>query len=350
MIASLRLQNFRSYSDSSFEFEPAVNIIVGPNTSGKTTIIEALLTLATGRSFKGHDRELLKTNAPWGRLDIQGINHTRTFKLVQDERDLSKEYIVDGTSYKRLPGSKTLPVVLFEPNDLQLLHGSPEARREFIDTILSQTSPTHAQALRHYRRVFAQRNALLKQLKKPSNEQLFVWNLRLSELGGVVAASRQALIARFSDALPALYSAVAITETKLSAAYISKIPLETYETSLLKMLEKTVDLDIARGFTGNGPHRDDMVFTINDRLAHETASRGEIRTLVLVLKMLEAQCVEEARLEKPMLLLDDVFSELDGRRRQALVQFLRPYQAFITTTDADVVLEHFLGKANVIAL
>ena len=350
MIVSLRLQNFRSYADSSFEFEPGVNIIVGPNASGKTTIIEAITTMLGGKSFKARDYELVRSDAPWARLDVQTENHVRTLKLTDPETTLAKEYTIDGNAYKRLPSARTLPFVLFEPNDLALLHGSPEQRRAFIDDILLQIHPTYSTVLRHYKRVLAQRNALLKQRTTPTNEQLFVWNLRLSELGGVIAATRIELLRRFMTTISELYSSIASVKTDITLTYQSKIQTETYETSLLRALESSIDLDTARGFTGSGPHRDDVVFTINSRPANETASRGEIRTLVLTLKMLEAQFIEETRTERPTLLLDDVFSELDGARRQALVSFLSGYQAFITTTDADVVLEHFLGRANVIAL
>lgn len=351
MIVSLRLQKFRSYTDSSFEFEPAVNIIVGPNASGKTTIIEAIVTLLGGKSFKAHDYELVQSDAPWSRLDIQTENHSRTYKLIYDESGLlTKEYEIDNNTYKRLPAAKTLPIVLFEPNDLQLLHGSPEQRRDFIDTILLQIDPSYSAALRHYKRVLAQRNALLKQQRTPSSDQFFVWNLRLSELGGVIATTRYELLKRFNELVSGLYSSIAAADTEVSLEYATKFTIQTYETSLLHALEKSFEKDLQRGFTGSGPHRDDIAFTINNRPANETASRGEIRTLVLVLKMLEAQFIEETRGQRPTLLLDDVFSELDGRRRQALVSFLASYQAFITTTDADVVLEHFLGKAHVIAL
>ena len=351
MLTSLRLQNVRSYDDTSFEFEPAVNIVVGPNASGKTTVLESIIMLYSGNSFKAKDYELVRTDAPWMRIDGQIAAHVRTIKCVyQSDDSLVKTYELDGTVYKRLPAAKLLPVVLFEPNDLQLLHGSPEGRRIFLDTILSTIDSGYAAALRHYKRVLAQRNSLLKQQRGSMHDQLFVWNLRLSELGGCLAAARQRLIAQFSEAISDHYSAIAGVPTEVGVFYKSSLSLRGYETDLLQKLEKNTELDMLRGFTGVGPHRDDMVFMINGRFAHETASRGEIRTLVLVLKMLEAQFIEQALAKKPLLLLDDVFSELDGRRRQALVAFLHGYQAFITTTDADVVLEHFLGKAHVIAL
>src|SRR5690606_20721429 len=133
---------------------------------------------------------------------------------------------------------------------------------------------------------------------------------------------------------------IAGSKHTIELGYHTSLPLEHYESQLLKALENGLREDIARGFTRYGPHREDMTVHINGQPAGEAASRGEIRTLLLALKMLEAGFVEEARDQRPILLFDDVFSELDGKRRHALVSFLGPYQTFITTTDADVVIEH----------
>ncbi|HSH55912.1 MAG TPA: hypothetical protein VK983_03740, partial [Candidatus Limnocylindrales bacterium] len=147
-----------------------------------------------------------------------------------------------------------------------------------------------------------------------------------------------------------LYSSLAHKQSQVELQYESKLPLEAYESALLRSLETSFALDVARGFTGAGPHREDIRVLINGRLAQTSASRGETRTAVLMLKVMELQQLERVRGTKPLLLLDDVFSELDGARRQALTGYLQDYQTFITTTDADVVVEHFMSTSNIIAL
>jgi len=229
-----------------------------------------------------------------------------------------------------------VPVVLFEPNHLQLLHGAPVARRDYLDDILEQTNPGYISFRRNYRRVLAQRNALLKRSNVPSAQELFPWNLRLSELGATIARARTLLCEQLNDKLADTYAKVSSTDTKVMITYNTKFPVDGYETHLLHKLESHVHEDAVRGFTAYGPHREDFVVTFNDRAANETASRGETRTAILALKIIELQLLESLRGQTPLLLLDDVFSELDAARRSALTGFLQRYQTFLTTTDADV--------------
>jgi len=345
-----RLQHFRSYSDGSFEFDPGVNIIVGPNASGKTSLIEAVIVGLQGSSFKARDTELLQHGADWARVDLGFEGSLRVCKWQYQQDKLTKTFDIDNNPYKRLSHQKTEPVVLFEPNHLLLLHGSPELRRSFLDDLISQLKPDFASIRRHYKRVLTQRNALLKQHHQPSTDQLFVWSLRLSELGGRIVAERVNILEQFNEVMSELYSTIAGNETSVTLQYNSLLPTSNYETKLLHKLEQNIARDHMVGFTTFGPHREDIEILLNNQPASQTASRGEVRTLLLALKMLEAQFIEEARGKKPILLFDDVFSELDGKRRQALVGFLKPYQSIITTTDADVVVGHFSERANILAL
>ena len=349
MITSLRLQHFRSYDDVSFEFDPGVTIIVGPNASGKTNLLESVLVVALGSSYRTKDAELVQFEAPWARLDAQTPTHTRTVKM-QALDGFKKSFEIDNTKLTRLTQQRTIPVVLFEPNHLMLLSGSPDLRRSFLDELIEQTTPGFASIRKHYRRVLTQRNSLLK--KNPPNlkEQLFVWNLRLSELGGQIARERAKLIEHFNTHVSGLYDSLAARDNRIELQYLSKFNPETYETSLLRKLEEHVELEVLRGFTAYGPHRDDLLALIDGHPMQEAASRGETRTLVLALKILELQLLEQARGEKPMLLLDDVFSELDAKRRQALTQFVQQYQTFITTTDADIVADYFATSHKIIDL
>lgn len=349
MIQDLRLQHFRSYTDESFEFSPAVNIIVGPNASGKTNLLEAVLVLARGGSYRAKDTDLVEFGAPWARLDALVDDTPRVVKLITEPLP-RKTYEIDGKVYSRLTAHNTLPVVLFEPNHLTLLTGSPELRRSFMDDLLEQTVPGYATLRRTYKRTLAQRNSLLKKGQLIAQQQVFAWDIRLSEQAGKMVRARAALIEELDNRVGALYQTLSHGTTEVRLRYGCSLPLDEYESRLVKNLESRLELDVLRGYTSLGPHRDDMVVEFDEHPASETASRGESRTLVLALKILELELIEQAREQTPILLLDDVFSELDGARRRALTSYLENYQTFITTTDADVVIKHFTEMARIIPL
>lgn len=348
MIHSLRLQHFRSYIDDSFEFVPGVNIVVGPNASGKTNLLEALLVIARGNSYRAHDAELVQIYQPWARLDASVDDTQRTVKLV-NEPVAEKTYEIDDRIFKRLSLERSLPVVLFEPNHLTLLTGSPEKRREYLDDLIAQTTVGYASTVRAYRRTLAQRNRLLKS-GRATNELLFPWDVRLSELGGQLVRARTELTRGLNQKIGSLYRELSQGGVSVMMEYRSAANPDQYESYMLRQLEARHSDDIIRGFTSFGPHREDIAVLFDDRLAGEVASRGETRTFVLGLKILELQLLAERRDTTPLLLLDDVFSELDGARRKALTTHLQPYQTFITTTDADVVVHHFADHSNVILI
>jgi len=351
MVESLRLQRFRSYRDDSFEFDTGVNIIVGPNASGKTNLLEALQVVCAGGSFRAKDSELVAFGAPWARLDTNGAAGVRTVKLlVQENGSIKKEFVIGDQKLVRLSLQKSLPIVLFEPNHLLLLHGSPDRRRDYLDDLLEQTVIGYGKTRRDYRRALAQRNALLKR-GPMARGQLFAWDIRLSEIGAHVARERHALVEKITSQIGSLYEDLAHSKAaKVSVTYVTDYDIDQYSSALLRALERCQDTDIERGYTTIGPHREDLEVTFNGRHASEVASRGETRTALLAFKVMELQFVEEARGARPLLLLDDVFSELDGARRKALTEVIHGYQAFITTTDADVVVQHFMNNCRIIPL
>lgn len=349
MITDLRLQNFRSYKDGSFELSQGVNIVVGPNASGKTNLLEAVLVLARGQSYRVKDAELVKFTKPWARIDADlSTGGKRTVKIVTEPA--AKTYEIEGKSFKRLSLQHSLPVVLFEPNHLQLLGGSPERRRDYLDDLIEQTTGGYGNIRRQYRRALAQRNSLLKQSHPSSQGQVFPWDVRLSQLAGQIIRARAALTQEINKEITKLYKEISGTKTRVTVNYQNRWPVESYESQMLKKLETSFADDRLRGFTSVGPHREDLEVLFDGRAAQQTASRGEARTAVLALKIIELKIIEAARAQTPLLLLDDVFSELDGRRRHSLTDYLAPYQTFITTTDADLVVKNFTKACNVIAL
>lgn len=344
MISSIRLQNFRSYRDGSFEFDPGVNIIVGPNASGKTNLLEAVLVSAQGKSYRGREVELLRFNAPWLRLEAVYGGTSRVYKLLPTDGQIDRVYEIAGQKYKRLSLERSLPFVLFEPNHLQLLSRGPEQRRQYFDDVLERTKPGFKRLSASYRRALAQRNALLKQKPESANKQLFAWDVRLGELGAQIVEARLELIEQFNKSLSRIYSKISGRRSKVELSYDTSLPLANYSSALLSRLETNIRSDFARGFTGYGPHREDIVITLNGKPAAGIASRGELRSILLAFKIIELELVEAARGAKPIFLLDDVFSELDSARRRHLIDYLKNYQSLITTTDADSVIEYFTNQ------
>jgi DNA replication and repair protein RecF len=349
MLTDIRLQHFRSYDNAAFEFGENVNIIIGPNGSGKTNLLEAILLIARGSSYRAKDASLVKFDEDWARLDGHtSIGSTRVVKLTPNESP-AKTYELDGKTYKQMRLDNTLPVVLFEPDHLRLLSGGPDRRREYLDDLLEQTISGFGTIRRQYARSIAQRNRLLK-TNSPSPSLMFPWDIRISQLGGQIALLRSKLVEKINEQARDLYGELTGAKTNISFIYDISFDSESYETKLLKRLEETIERDQLRGFTGSGPHREDLVVNYNSALAQVTASRGESRSIILVLKVIELELLRETRGVLPILLLDDVFSELDGKRRHKLTDRMSQYQTFITTTDADVVLKYSAKSTNTVAL
>ncbi len=344
MIHDIRLQHFRSYSDKGFTFNKGVNVIVGKNGSGKTNLLEAILFLASGSSFRSDDKNLVQFDHRWARLDGNFSGGSRTSKLeMTGEEKASKNFIIDGKQAKRLTRQSSIPAVLFEPDHLQLLSREPKIRRQFFDDLLSKLHPEYKATLTDYRRALAQRNALLKFVSPNKPDQLFVWNVRMSELGSKIAVIRQQLLEDINETISGIYENIAKKSSKAEVHYVTKLDKQNYASSLLRRLEDTVGLDKERGFTSSGPHRDDYNFLLNDKQASLSASRGEVRSLLLALKIIEFHKVGEVFGQAPILLLDDVFSELDKTRQSKLVEYLSNTQVIITSTHADFPV---FGKSN----
>ncbi len=350
VISSLRLQNFRSYIDFAVELSPGVNIVVGPNASGKTNLLESVLLISGLKPYRANIIDTINNNCDWARIDSVYSGSSRILKIKKISDKSEKIYELNSKTKKRLNFEDKLPVVLFEPEHMRLLTGSPDLRRVFIDNILSETDKHYDKLLAEYKRALLQRNRLLKQSPESIKHQIFVWNIRLCKIAGDIVTKRIKLIDDLNVKISDIYSQIADSKTNIELIYKTNINIYNYETSLLNKLEQNIQLDTLRGFTTYGPHRDDLGVFIRQQPADVTASRGETRTLVLSLKILEKQLIEQFRSIKPIVLLDDVFSELDGARRKSLTGYLKDYQTIITTTDADVISKNFAQNTNLIGL
>lgn len=350
-LRDITIRNFRSYTETSFEFENGVNIIVGPNAVGKTNLLEAVHTVCFGKGIRTSDVKMIRHEEPWFRLEASIGNQARVVTLEKDQQTGrgKKKIIINDKQIPRMTYDYVVPVVLFQPDDLRFTNSSPERRREYLDKLLIQTVPTYKTDLLAYERALRQRNSALKN-GVSSTSQLFAWNLQLANKGTKIISERIKIIEKINEKISSIYSSVAGSKQDLFVDYRSSLLLNNYSERLLSTLEKNTNFDIERGSTSVGPHRDDLIVSLNKNTMKDTASRGENRTLILALKIIELDILEEIHNKKPILLLDDVFSELDGLRRKMLSQHLKDRQSLLTTTDADVIMENLYKDCKIIAV
>ncbi len=351
--SSLLLRQFRSYRKSDFEFSPGVNIIVGPNGSGKTNLLEALYILSHGSSYRVNDKDLLQYGRQQFKLEGRYLDTQRLLSYNLAVTPV-KQFIINKVNKQRLTAETRVPLVLFEPNELRLLNSSPTRRRDYLDSLSSRLWLTAGRIRRKYERALQQRNDLIKNAFEgglgSQEDLLFVWDVKLSEYAADLVRVRLKLIDSLNANLSNMYSNLADKSSQVEVVYKSEIDINDYQADLIKQLNQRRKLDFRRGFTSVGPHRDDFFVLLNDVDVAVSASRGEIRTLVLAIKLIELQLLSNLNKQRPILLMDDVFSELDVSRRHALALTAKDYQTIITTTDADHITEHFPNQYKIIRL
>lgn len=334
-LSEISLHQFRSHHEATFQLDPSVTFICGPNGAGKTNILEAIYILFAGKSFRDGDEDLIEFDRDWWRVEglVDEVRRDVRYQLAQQR---SKQLHIDEVSKGRFTYRHQLPVVLFEPDDLMMIHGSPSARRRYIDECVLSVSPTYRQTVAKYERSLLQRNNLLKNKSlSPAarKDSLFVWDVSLSELGAEIIKQRMAMIEKLNDHLGTIYSHIADKPQTLELRYESKSHLPPSSSTLLQELHHALSHDVMRGMTTVGPHRDDIDFLLNGASAKRTASRGEVRSIVLAVKKTYADLLETATGKMPIVLLDDVFSELDEIRQQKLLGLMTGNQTIITDTD-----------------
>jgi DNA replication and repair protein RecF len=337
-IREIRVRGMRSYELFVAKLDTNITLILGNNGTGKTTLLEALYYMAQGTSFRGRDRDMITHSST--RTDILQVdeNGERRASLQEMANDkVKKTFLIEGKITLRLLTKHRQPVVLFEPDELRLLSSSPERRRKFFDGVLTRLYPHYAVVLARYQRVLLQRNELLKQREYIDNEawenQLFVWDIKLAELATTITSMRREFLVMSNSHLSRLYSDLAGGEHHITTNYVSSIGADQYRQSLLNHLSAQHVSDSHRGYTSSGPHRDDISVQLDGHAAGETASRGEMRTIMLAFKLLEVELQQEIYGNPPLILMDDVFSELDVSREHQLMRALSGYQTVITATD-----------------
>jgi DNA replication and repair protein RecF len=343
-LLSLQAQNFRNFEKLDLTFEKAVNAFIGKNAQGKTNILEAISLLAFGKSFRTNSEKSLKRiGNDFFRIEAIAENSAEQKNLSSQKRELKIEIAATMTAKnfklnnKQITASElvgNLPIVSFAPEDLNLLLLSPGLRRRYLDILLSQTSRKYLQALSAYSKALKNRNALLDRIREnlAKTDELDFWDQELAKNGTLIAKSRTEFLNFAAKPLTENFEKIANESKKLEMHIANfrgeEISQEKYFENLIKMREK----DLRFGSTNYGIHRADLVFELDKKFLSENGSRGEIRSSVLALKFVELEFIENVLGEKPVLLLDDVFSELDASRQKSLMQLITNHQTFITTT------------------
>ena len=341
VIKSLKLKNYRNYDLLDLTFDPKTNILYGDNAQGKTNILEALYLTGTTKSHRGtKDRDLIKFGEEESHLEVIVNKHNIDFQIDMHLKKNSPK----GIAVNKVPIRRAselfgmIHFVFFSPEDLNIIKEGPSGRRRFIDLELSQLDKLYLNNLSNYNRIINQRNSLLKELYKQENlvETLDIWDLQLVKYGNKVIESREKFIKQVNKIISDIHFKLTGGNEKISLTYEKSIGNLTLEQTLKRNRER----DIRMRSTTSGPHRDDLCFMTGDMDIRKFGSQGQQRTAALSLKLSEIELVKRLIRDTPVLLLDDVLSELDKHRQNYLLDSIRGIQTVITCTGLDEFVNH----------
>ena len=333
LITNLKIKNFRNYKELNLKFDKKINIFYGHNAQGKTNIIESIFLCAIGKSFRTNkDKELIKFNENFLNIEINYEKSDRDGKIKIDISD-KKDIYLNGIKAKKLSELiGKINVVLFTPDDINILKDGPKMRRRFLDIMISQLRPNYIYYLNMYAKTLEQRNIYLKQIKfeNKNPEILDVWDLKLAEFGEKIFNYRKEFIEKIKNKINLIHKNITNNNEEIKIEYISDFNNKENFYSSLKENKK---IDIMRGATTKGIHRDDFIIFLNNNNVSIYGSQGQNRTAILSLKMSELQVIKDEIGENPVLLLDDFMSELDEERRNNFLKNIGDTQVFVTCTD-----------------
>ena len=347
MLRSVSIQGLRSYAALDAAFGPGPQLIVGPNAAGKTTLLEAIVLLAWGRSHRtSSDADLVRWGTELARIEGVAGGETVEVAFVRPAGGggARKRIRVNGVARRAAGLMGLLRTVVFAPEEMLLIVGSPGLRRSALDQLASQRSAAYGRDLAAYARTLQQRNSLLRAIREEQagRDELRFWDVSFLDAGGAIVAERLRLLEDFEGPLARAHAEIAPAEagaTRLAITYATNapaVPGESPRDALARRLAETAEKEVWNGSTLVGPHRDDLVFTLDGRDMSGFASRGQQRTAILAFKLAELDLLTDQDGRPPLLLLDDVFSELDPERRSHLVRRIAELpQAFVTTTTLD---------------
>ncbi|ABR46247.1 DNA replication and repair protein RecF [Alkaliphilus metalliredigens QYMF] len=340
IIEGLKLINFRNYEQLQLQLHPKLNIFVGENAQGKTNVLEAVYLSAIGKSFRtSKDQEMIfvDKHQAYVQVKVKRVVYENNIelRLNVDKKKNIKVNQVPLLKLGELLGN--LNIVLFSPEDLKIIKEGPGERRKFIDGEISQIAPKYYYNLNQYNKILQQRNKLLK-YHKGKKLDLEVWNEQLANIGASLIIYRRNFIKRIAILAKLMHRKITDGIETLEIEYKSSVLIKDHDTvdqirvGFLKELNQSADEERRRGVTLVGPHRDDLNFNINGLEVKTYGSQGQQRTAVLSLKLAELELIKGEVGEYPVLLLDDVMSELDMKRQNDLIYHLKHVQTLVTTT------------------
>lgn len=336
-IKNLFIENFRNYEKEYFDFSPSTNIIYGLNGQGKTNIIEALYFFCNGKSYRtSKDTEVVNFNKEKSKIKINFFDSIRenSSEIIISEKKSVKINDIPISKLSEIIGM--LNMVIFTPDMLNIIKDGPGVRRQFVDILISQLKPVYFKTLMNYYKILMHRNNALKSRNENILSTLDVWNEKLAEYG--VALNRYR-----SEIIKALHSYTSCIEYEgeredTSFVYIPSIK-DDFESkeNFIKQLERGFEREKEKGITLSGPHRDDFDIIMNGKSIKKFGSQGQMRTCVLKMKLAECSIIKDNTGHEPILLLDDILSELDEKRKRFFLNNIKERQIFITCTEKEII-------------
>lgn len=341
LIDSIELKNFRNYGSLKLYLDGGINIFCGDNAQGKTNILEAIYLICTSKSQKlSKDREMIRFGCDESHLKAVILKNEMRYRIdMHLKRNNSKGIAVNGIPIKKVSELLGIAnVVSFSPEDLNIIKNGPSERRRFMDLELCQLNRIYVHDLISYNRVLNQKNRLLKNLQfdRSSEGFLDIYNEQLIKYGSEIISLRRSFVEKLDHLIRDFHSDITGNSEKLTLRYEP----DTTEESFYDDLKKHRDNELKNCFSLVGPHKDDIKFTFNDTDLRQYGSQGQQRTAVLSLKLAEIAFVEEVSGNRPLLLLDDVLSELDRNRQNKLLNSIKDIQTLITCTGLDDFVEN----------
>jgi len=352
-LSSLRLVDFRNFKELEVSFSAGINILYGDNAQGKTNLLESIFLLSNLRSERAvREQQLIMHKKPLAYLKgvfITGAGPVeREIIFYTDRKKIVKEGGDQKSRWSEM--CEDVSAVFFSPDDLRLVKGEPSFRRKFLDYMIYQVKPGYIKYLQVYYRVMSQRNTLLKSVKKDRSlsNSIDPWDLQLCDVGSRILNERLGFIETNGPVINGIFNGFTGGRPGLSINYAGSVSFESrgsIKQDFLKALKNTREKDVARAFTGSGPHRDDILFLLDGHDARFFGSQGQQRLLVLCLKMAQADILAKEKGEAPIMLLDDVMSELDLAKRKLIIEN-HGSQVFITSTDLEFIPDDILSKSS----
>ena len=332
-IKKLSLKNFRNYENQEINFCNNINIFYGENAQGKTNIIEAIYMSSIGKSFRASkDIETIMINKDNSLVESFYEKEDRDGK-IKIEINKKKNIYVNGIKIKKLSELLgNINIVIFTPDDIEILKGGPQNRRKFLDIMISQLKPNYIYNLNMYLKTLEQRNNYLRQIREEQKDEnmLDIWDEKLAEYAIKINKYRTDYINLINEKIKNIHKEITNNKEEINIKYISECQEKNTYLNLLKQRRK---LDIIKGYTTKGIHRDDFNVFINNKELNIYGSQGQHRTAILSLKISELQIIKDEIGEYPILLLDDFMSELDNNRRKNLLKYMKDAQVIITCTE-----------------